>query len=266
MSTGILNPPERMPPPADDPFYIGRRPVFKRDASGRNIVVDYIPMTEEDFLHPIEEDRFMITDPHILACIYLMHAIAVGLRHRPAVRAFSDHRIDWQVPGIKPHGPDMAVFDNFPPKPDKFFGTLPVKDVGAVPVAVFEVTSESTRHVDLGPKFEEYAAVGIPYYMIVDLAAPNGLPDILAFRLVEGEYRDMQRYPDLGYLVAPLGMWFRVEGDRVVAANEDQKDIPDSREMGMLIDAEKVRADAEKARADAMAAELAALKATLSGT
>lgn len=283
MSTGILNPPERRPPPADDPFYIGTRTIVHRDDSGKVVHVEYIPLTEEDFLHPQEEDRFMLTDPHSIACVYLQHALAVGCRERSKIKVFADHRIDWQVEGIEPHGPDVVVFDDYE-EPEDYRATFHVKDAGAKIVAVFEVTSDGTRHIDFGPKFDEFAEVGIPFYLIVDTAAPNGQPDVQAYRLVRGEYKEMTRDKKLGYKIPNLNLWFRCENDRLVVADREGRDIPASRELAMMMDAEiarantetarantetaranseTVRANAEKARADAMAAELAALKASL---
>jgi colicin import membrane protein len=287
--------------PNGHPFHIGTRTIIHRNESGEIINTEYVPLTEEDFLHPQEEDRFMLTDPHTIACQYLCHALNVGLRDREKIKVLSDHRIDWQVPGILPHGPDVAVFDNFEAETDDYWGTLHVQDIGAKTMAVFEVTSESTRKIDIGKKFAEFEVVRIPYYLIVDLAAPNGLPDILAFRYSKGNYEEMRRDPKLGFLIPKLGLWFRVEEDRVIVADELGKDIPDSKQMAFQLDdassraeseraraesekaraeseraraesekaraeSEKARAESETARAEALAAELAELKARLSGS
>jgi hypothetical protein len=277
MSTTAIERPERMPPPPDDPFYIGRRRILHRDAAGTVVGHEDRPLTEEDYLHPQEEDRFTHNDLHFRMFFYLCHALLFAFRERPRVKLFGRHRIDWQHEGIEPHGPDAAVFNGFDAKPEEYSGTLPVKDVGAEIVAVFEVTSESTRHVDFGRKFEEYAEIGIPYYIVIDAAAPNGTPDVLGFRLRRGEYKLMRRDRELGYQVPELKLWFRMEGDRLILADEDGHDIPGSPEVGFQLEAEKQRAEAEKqraeaektradseaARAEALAAELAALKASL---
>ncbi len=255
--------PRRPPGGSDDPFRIGYRYVHTVDAGGTK-TSRQVPLTEEDFLHPQEEDKFMLSDPHSIATAYLRHALECGRREWPRVRTFTEHRVDWQVPGILPHGPDVVVLDQFPTDWDSSDRTLRVADLGAEVLAVFEVTSESTRHIDFGDKFDEYARAGIRYYLVVDLAAPNGQPDLLGFRLIEGEYALMRRDPRLGYLVPRLGMRFRWEDGRVMAADEDEKDIPYSAEMATALarataraeaaqkqaDAEKSRADAEKSRAD----------------
>lgn len=280
------------------PFHIGTRPVVHLDHAGNFVEVEYIPLSEDDYLHPQEEDRQMLVEAHIAATNYLRHALLIATRDRPAIKIFADHRIDWQIEGIKPHGPDLVVFDNFTKAWDTREGALPVRDFGAKVVAAFEVTSPSTRHIDFDEKFEEFADAGIPYYLIVDTAEPNGNSRILGYRLVAGEYRPMRRDPSLGFIIPPLKMYFRWENDRVIASDEDGNDIPDSPELATLYEtatlrasvesdradaeaeranaaasrsgieveranAESARADAEASRADALAAELAELKARL---
>ena len=68
----------------------------------------------------------------------------------------------------------------------------------------------------------------------------------------------MRRDPQLGIILARVGLFFRWEDDRLIIADEDGKTIPDSREAGLMIDnlnakviVETQRADAETQRADA---------------
>jgi hypothetical protein len=257
MPSTILERPVRKPPP-DDPFYIGSRPILHRDHEGRVVHTEFIPLTEEDFLHPQEEDQFMHHGRHFAAWLYLCHALLYALRDRPGSKVVGERRIDWQFEGILPHGPDAAVFDNFPSGPDEA-ATLRVRDAGAKVVAVFEITSDETRHVDFGSKFDEYEEIGIPYYIVVDVAAPNGIPVVAGFRNVRGAFKEMRHDDKLGVHVSKLGLWFRWKNGRLIVADEDGDDIPDSQELAS-------RFDSETARADALAAELAALKASLSGT
>ena len=269
MTTATLETPVDVKP-AEDPFHIGYRLRTFTDANGE-LVSEPVPLTEEDFLHPQEEDRFMLVDPHQRALHYLVHALRICYRNLPEGRVFTDHRIDWQVPGILPHGPDAVLFDRFTADWNGE-GTLPVRDTNSRVLAVFEVTSESTRKIDLGKKFVEYALVGIPYYIIIDVAEPNDEINVNGYRLVNESYQPMRRDPQLGIILARAGLYFRWEDDRLIIADEDGKTIPDSRESGLAIDdltakvvveaqradseaqradAEKQRADAEKQRADA---------------
>lgn len=233
-----------------DPFHIGTRYVKCFDANGKQ-VDKWVPLTEEDFLHPQEEDRFMLNNAHNIAVRYLHQAILQACRARPAIRVFSDHRIDWQHPDIAPHGPDLVVFDRFTMEWDDLRGTLPVADLGIEVVAVFEVTSESTRYIDLDKKFVEYAAVGIPYYIVVDVAEPNGNPNVRGYRLDGDRYKPMRRDAELGFMVPGLKMWFRWSNDTVVAANEDGQDIPDTLGLVESLDEMTVKSEAYKQQSEA---------------
>jgi Putative restriction endonuclease len=241
------------------PFHIGTRPVLHRDSAGTVVGHHYEPLTEWDYLHPQEEDRFMSADLHSTTLHYLRQALTIGLRHRPELKTYTELRIDWQRSDMEPHGPDAIVFEGMRPGFDRAEGTLPVEDFGAKVVAVFEVTSPATRHIDFGDKFDEFIVLGIPYFVVVDAAAPNKKPAILAFKLMKSGYRMMLDTPKLGLRIPPLDLWLRWESDRLIVADHLGKDIPDELE---LVEAY----DEQKARADALALELAQLKARLNDT
>ena len=278
-------------PPADlDPFRIGYRYVKSVGDDGRERAV-MVPLTEEDFLHPQEEDRQMLTDLHTVTVHYLRDAIQILHEGEPEVRVFTDHRVDWQVPGIPPHGPDVVVLDNFYAEWDPLQGTLPVRDLGARVMAVIEVTSEATRATDFEAKFIEYHEAGIPYYVIVDAAGPPGAEKVLAFRRSVEDFKPLPRDAQLGSFIPRVNVWLRWADDRLVAATEVGQDILTGVDLARRADAEgqradeaaqaaeaerqraeaeKQRADAETQRADAetqraddLARELAALKARL---
>ena len=262
------------------PFHIGTRPVIHRDAAGTVVGHHYEPLTEADYLHPQEEDRFLSSNRHAVALRTLANALTLAVRDRPGRRVFTEHLIDWQRLGIEPHGPDAVVFDGITAPYDDLSGTLNVEDFGAEILALFEVTSASTRHIDFGDKFDEFLELAIPYFIVIDAAAPNGVPIVIGFRYVQGVYREMRRDPELGVLVPPLKLWFRWQQDRLVVADEDGIDIADFDEVTARAETEKARADVETARAesekgradveaaraDALALELAELKARLNDT
>ncbi len=266
MSANLLESPTTRLPDRD-PFYIGTRLVNHRDAGGNIVGHHYEPLTEADYLHPQEEDRFMTLDRHAESLHYLRSSLKIALRDQPHRRAYTELRIDWQRAEIEPHMPDAVVFENL--SADFAFddtkGTFPVDDLGADIVAVFEVTSASTRHIDFGAKFDEFLDLGIPYFIVIDAAAPNGIPIVMGFRWVKGVYRELRRDPKLGVQVPPLRLWFRWEADRLVIADEDGKDIPDVIDTVSALDVERAKAETEKARADALAREVEELRARLNG-
>ena len=262
MSTQVLSEVEAKKPDGY-PFHIGSRPVLHRDAGGTVVGHHYEPLTEWDYLHPQEEDRFMSADLHSTTLHYLRQALTIGLRHRAELKTYTELRIDWQRSDMEPHGPDAIVFEGMRPGFDRAEGTLPVEDFGAKVVAVFEVTSPATRHIDFGDKFDEFIVLGIPYFVVVDAAAPNGQPAILAFKLMKSGYRLMVDTPNLGVRIPPLDLWLRWESDRLILADRAGQDIPDELELVDAYDEQKARADEEKARADALVREVAELKARL---
>ena len=235
------------PPAALDPFRIGYRyvPAVGPDGRERQVMV---PLTEEDFLHPQEEDRFMITDAHLTAMIYLRHAIRAANARRADVKVFADHRVDFQIDGLEPLGPDVIAFDNFQTPWNPLLGTVPVDDLGAQPMAVIEVTSPATRAADLTAKPKLYHAAGVPYYVVVDVAGPPEAERILAYRRGVSDYKPLPRDPQLGYFVPRVGVWLRWEDGLVVAANEAGDDIAGPDGMAAELAAAEIRAErAERA-------------------
>jgi len=224
-------------PPPEPPFHIGYRLIHTRNPDGSIADTSCVPLSEEDYLYPQEEDRFMLTNAHVLAVLYLYHAIHMALgRHKELnFKVFADHRIDWQFHDMRPHGPDLVVFTNFTKDWDDSLGTLPVLDMGPDVRLVIEVTSEATRHIDFGRKFDDLEQVGVPYYLVVDLAAPNDIPTMLAFKLERGKYQEMDYDPELGYFIPEISLWFRYQ-DRVIVADERGVDVLDSDQLGVKLD------------------------------
>ena len=253
-------------PPADlDPFRIGYRYVKSVGDDGRERAV-MVPLTEEDFLHPQEEDRQMLNDLHTVTVHYLRDAVRLANEGRPGFRVFSDHRIDWQVPGILPHGPDVVAFDNFFTDWDPLRGTLPVRDVGAEVLAVIEVTSEATRATDFEPNFLEFFEAGIPYYVILDAAGPEGFEKVFGYGRGDDGFEPLPRDDRLGTFVPNINLWLRWAGDRFVAATDDGADIPTTLELAGLAARERQRADDAIQQLEELRRELAALKARRNGT
>jgi Uma2 family endonuclease len=227
----LLRPGQTKPP--EYPFHIGYRNVSSIDAQG-NETVTQVPLTERDFLHPQEEDRFLLTDAHTLNVEYLRHAIKMATRSRPEIRTFSDHRIDWQVGDIEPMGPDVVVFDRFLQPWDISVGTVKVRDMDCVPKVVIEVTSPSTRHTDVKAKHFLYHRIGIPTYVIVDLIRGwEGmiLPEIVAYRWTPDGYVAIGENAAGRMPIEWLGISLEMDGNLVHAYDADGNRIPTSVEL-----------------------------------
>lgn len=148
-------------PPAtglgDDPFRYGWRYVRVQQPDGTE-TFDQIPLTLEDVLHPEVGDFIVQTDAHDDDAAYLKSVFRSRLAGVPHVAVISDCLVDWNLPGIKPLGPDDAVFFDVTERQN--WATLDVAAEGATPALVVEVTSRGTRSNDFGPKFDYYHRAG----------------------------------------------------------------------------------------------------------
>ncbi|HEX4610222.1 MAG TPA: Uma2 family endonuclease [Urbifossiella sp.] len=251
------------PPTATDPYFYGWRYVARTGPDGA-VVRERVPLTAWDVLHPQEDDFIVHNDAHDNTCTYLKSVFRYRLRNRPGALVLSDHRIDWQAAGLVPHGPDVAVFLGANPW-DPYRGTYPVRDEGAHPVLVVEVTSPSTRDKDFDEKVTEYYRAGVPLYVIVDLRPPGdneAPPEIrfLAYRpSPEGPVRVLPREPNRVWL-PELDLWLAAEGDRVVCLEPDGSPVGDYEEVARERD--DARADAVQSRVQAAEAEARATAET----
>ena len=195
MSTVSTSRPAKRPPDESDPFQYGWRYVTVRGPDGRD-TIDQIPLTLEDVLFPETGDFIVQTDLHDTDTSYLKYVFNARLAHNAEAVAVSDCRVDWNVPGVRPLGPDVAVF--FGVKRRKDWATLNVAAERARPALVVEVTSTSTRGNDVNIKPDYYYRAGVPLYVIADVLE---------------ESDDARRLELIGYRQGP-------EGYERVAPNE----------------------------------------------
>ncbi|VTT99989.1 Uncharacterized protein OS=Chloroflexus aurantiacus (strain ATCC 29364 / DSM 637 / Y-400-fl) GN=Chy400_1966 PE=4 SV=1: Uma2 [Gemmataceae bacterium] len=263
--------------PVGDPYFYGWRMVPRWDGAGNNHW-EKVPLTAWDVLHPEEDDFIVQTDAHDDDCHYLKGALKEVLAGRPGVNVFSDLRVDWQVPQLSVHGPDIVVFEGAKSRWVRERGTFPVKDMGARPLLVIEIVSPNTRDIDTVSKVIEYHRAGVPVYILVHRDESGGAPAVHteAYRFEPAGYVPIPDDPR-GVWVESVGLWVRGHGDRIACFDAHGVRIPErpelTRERNELrvraeaekarAEQEKQRADAEKARADEAARKLAELEAEL---
>ena len=121
-------------------------------------------------------------------------------------------------PGYRPlRRPDLLVA--FDVDPDLYYeqNGYVISDQGKAPDFILEVASRSTAAVDLGPKREEYAALGIREYWRYDFTGEFYGVGLAGDRLVDGRYEPIEIVE-----IAPgvlqgeseaLGLWLRWERD-----------------------------------------------------
>lgn len=214
-------------PFADDPFARGWRVVTETGPDGA-VVEREIPLTEEDLLHPEEGDVIVQNDPHHREVMYLFYVFDTVCSPRGDHLVLSDHRVAWGVRGIRPHCPDVVVFDGSPEWDRTRLETFPAGEVVARPLLVVEVTSPSTRRNDLEPKRDQYYRLGIPYYLIIDRLAGPSRDAVQLVGLRRGPKGWRQARPnEQGRLLLPtVDLWVGVEGDRVVCYDEEGEPYP----------------------------------------
>jgi hypothetical protein len=249
------------PAPASDPYFYGWRMVPRWDDRGGQ-TWEKVPLTPWDVLHPEEEDFIVNNDAHDRDIHYLKDIFEEQVAGREGTRVLCDHRILWGIPDLGPHCPDVIVFEGLNKSWDPHRGTFPVKEMGARPILIVEVTSPSTRDVDVDEKVEDYHSAGVPLYVIADHRETEdgrAYVRIMGYRTTPEGYVRIPEQPN-GIWIESLKVWIQAEGDRVACADEHGRRIPDLRDQR---DAEKRRADAEKQRADDNARKLAELEADL---
>jgi colicin import membrane protein len=250
-----IAPPPRVIRPEPDPWRYGWRERGEKlpDGSWRS---KRIPLTQMDVLHPQEGDFIVHTPAHNQDCIELKNVAQLRLAGRLGFVVLSDCRIDWGIEGLGVHGPDIAVFENVGAW-EPTCGTFYVVPLKAKAVLAIEVTSPSTRDLDLNEKVVEYYRAGMPLYAIVDRReAENGQGiSIMGYKAVPGGYVRME-VNQMGRLwLEPMQLWLGVEGDQVACFDERGKRFGAYVEVAMRLDAEAQRADAEAQRADAAEAK-----------
>jgi hypothetical protein len=172
---------------------------------------------------------------------------------------YRDQRIDWGAAGIEPHGPDLAVLES-PKNLPRQLGTLQIRECGAHPLLVIEVTSPTTREVDLDEKVVEYDLAGVPFYAIVDRRFRNEREELrlLAYRATDQGYVRV-RLDARGWLaLEPIDLWLEIEDHHLVCRDAQGQRLLDYQEVVQAYRAEvlarkeaEARAEQERARAEA---------------
>ncbi len=274
MSTISKSPgPKARPAAAEpDPFRYGWRYVRKAQPVGKEIF-DQVALTLEDVLHPEVGDFIVQTDAHDSDCMYLKATSKRRLKDEPTAVVLSDCRVDWNIPGVRPLGPDLAVFFGVSRHVD--WSTFNVAKEKARPALVIEVTSPDTRQNDVGIKVDYYHRAGVPLYVIADVTEEKDKErriELIGYEAGPRRYKRIK--PDKrGWIwLAPLRLWLGLSLDRqggytrlacfdpdtgqelgdLTAVSEDldrSEQLRQEAEARAL--AERVRAETERVRAEA---------------
>jgi Uma2 family endonuclease len=233
-----------------DPYRYGWRYVRRRLEDG-NEVLEQVPLTLEDVLHPEEGDFIVQSDLHHQLCTYFYDALRARVAHDPSAVVLSDVRVAWDVPGLRPYGPDIAVI--FGVRERRNWSTFDVAQEGVRPALIIEVTSPETRQFDLVDKFDGYDLAGIPLYIIVDITSRRGrsIPRLIGYRQTLTVYEAL--VPDeRGWLwLEAVGLWLGVQEGQVVCFDQAGNPIGDYPRIEAARAEAEDRAEAAEARAEA---------------
>jgi colicin import membrane protein len=140
-------------PPGLDRFRYGWRYVRVVRPDGTE-EFEQVPLTLEDVLHPKVGDFIVQSDPHDCDRAYLKAVSKARLEGDRTAIVLSDCRVDFNIPGVEPLGPDLAVFLGV--RRRLMWSTFDVAEEGARPALVAEVTSPETRINDVELKVDYY--------------------------------------------------------------------------------------------------------------
>jgi Uma2 family endonuclease len=179
----------------------------------------------------LEDTRYELIDGELIDLEPTgLHEQVTGLINRKLNVAIERLDLPWFIPMkclIKPLGPnsalrpDVVILDQVALADEPLWKTEPVITLGKSVKLVVEVVSTNWQN-DYARKVEEYEALGIPEYWIVDYLGLGGKryigshkqPVITIYQLVEGTYQGQQfrgsdrlfspTFPDLNLTAAQI--------------------------------------------------------------
>jgi len=225
-----------------DPYHYGWRYVRRPQPDG-SARIEQVPLTLGDVLHPEEGDQVTHSRDHERFRKYIANVLEARLRADAGAAVLIDVRVAWDVPDLKPHGPDIMVV--FGVHEHKNWSTFDVAREGVRPTLIVEITSPETRQLDLYDKVDEYELAGVPFYIIVETytARRAAFRRLKGYRLEEGVFTVLA--PDeRGWLwLEPVGMWMGVRDNQIECYDAAGNLIGDYND----IDAARVEAEARAA-------------------
>jgi Uma2 family endonuclease len=235
----------------------------RQDRADGTFVMEQVPLTLEDVLHPQEGDQVTHSEAHQRRRRYLVNVLEAQLARDPTAVVLDDVRIAWDHPDLKPHGPDISVIIGV--RARKNWSTFDVATEGVRPALIIEITSPETASIDRSNKLEEYDLAGVPLYVIVDTVMLRKEP---ALRLL-GYTQTPDGYQVLppnerGWLwLEPVRIWLGVERHEIVCYDEGGTPLGDYRALAEVLAREtQARGEAER-RATAAEARIRELELEL---
>jgi Uma2 family endonuclease len=251
-----------------DPFRFGWRWVKPASANGTSGEPECVPLTPDDLLHPQEGDQIPENTIQERDRTYLASVLRLRLRDRPRIRVLSDCLVNWGVPGLGNHSPDVSVFDRLR-NPEWEGGMFRVARQGARPMLVIEIVSpdDSDRKVrdnDVITKVNHYYRAGVPLYAIIDQAEEGGPRSLLGYRRGRSKYARMQLDEQGRLPLKPVGLLLGLRDN--VAVCWDAQTGEEILDLTGMAQARSAEMEARKAAEAALAAAQARIRELEAGT
>lgn len=243
-----------------DPYRYGWRYVRREFPEGGE-TFDQVPLTLEDVLYPEVGDFHVHSKAHENTCTYLVDVFTARSSDQPQAVILHDVRVAWDVPELRPNGPDIAVI--FGVREQRNWSTFDVAEEGVRPALIVEVTSPETRQTDLVDKVDIYEQAGIPLYLIVDTRRWKGTEQlhIIAYSLTATGYEVLAPDQRGWYWIESVGVWLGLRDNNVLCFDVAGNPIGDYKAINTARMEAEARAAAEaeaRARTEARVRELEA--------
>ena len=190
----------------------------------------------------------------------LSNDLRVHLGHYDTTLVGADH---WIVPDAefdkrRARYPDLMVAFGVDPEAYRASNGYVISEQGKAPDFVLEVASESTGEMDVGPKRDYYAALGIPEYWRFDETGQHHGAKLAGDRMVEGRYEPIEIAELSGGVLQgysrALNLNLRWEEGRLVLHD------PETGRPIATLEGERSRADLAEARNRELEEELRRLR------
>lgn len=177
-----------------------------------------IPLENEIFYPESDGEPMAETEVHLFETIYAIEALRQRFAEADNVYVGGNLFFYYQagVPSAVV-APDTFVVQGVPKLPPRRKYVL--WEEKKVPCFVLELTSDSTRGVDVGKKKELYERLGIQEYFLFDPLGDYLKPRLQGHRLVRRHYQPLQPGPDGSLASESLGLTFRPEEEHLRLLN-----------------------------------------------
>ena len=154
---------------------------------------------------------------HKRICVYLNDVFEAQTAHDPHAVVLYETKIEWDLPDLRGHGPDIAVI--FDVKERKNWSVFDVAEEETYPTLIIEVTVPRTRELDSEDKVDEYELAGVDYYVVIDTGDPESSHErdysLFGCQMTENGYQPMKPNEHGWLWLEPVNVWIGLRGNSV---------------------------------------------------